>query len=118
MIKINLIKLGNHWYPDLNHKKVSDLKLDDKIEKYINHTNKYGYYSPTIYIYELGSVIPDKNVLRFKDEDINDYKAGEDFDLIFDLNNHKFKISSSLIYLLEQQFNIDIANNLYKIEIW
>ena len=39
MRSVNLVfkKLGEHWYPDLNHDNPSDLILDPRIERFIEH---------------------------------------------------------------------------------
>ena len=119
MYLIELAKLGNHYYPKLNHDDPNDLKLDPKFDRMLNMINKDDYYSPTIYLYEIQSIMPNEGILKINDEDITRYlTTNDDFNLRVTVNNHQFQLSSKLYTLLEKNLNLDLCKTLYKIEIW
>lgn len=119
MYLVELVKLGNHYYPKLNHEDPSDLKLDPKFDRMLNMINKDEYHTPIVYLYEIQSVMPEDGVLKIKDEDITRYlTTNDDFDLRVTVNKHHFKLSSKLYTLLENNLHLDLCKTLYKIEIW
>ena len=113
---IVLNKLGNHWYPAVNHNDVQELVLDPKFEKYLSliDTNKSGCL--IINFSQCHEFI--ENALFFKDEDINRYFITNDsFDLTCFILNHQFKISSKLYCLLEREYDFSFHQFIYKINI-
>lgn len=113
---IVLNKLGNHWYPAINHNDVQELVLDPKFEKYLSliDTNKTGCL--IINFSQCHEFI--ENALFFKDEDINRYFITNDsFDLTCFILNHQFKISSKLYCLLEREYDFSFHQFIYKINI-
>jgi len=113
---IVLNKLGNHWYPAVNHNDVQELVLDPKFEKYLSliDTNKTGCL--VINFSQCHEFI--ENALFFKDEDINRYFITNDsFDLTCFILNHQFKISSKLYCLLEREYDFSFHQFIYKINI-
>ena len=111
-----LNKLGNHWYPAINHNDVQELVLDPKVEKYLSliDTNKTGCL--VINFSQCHEFI--ENALFFKDEDINRYFITNDsFDLTCFILNHQFKISSKLYCLLEREYDFSFHQFIYKINI-
>ena len=113
---IVLNKLGNHWYPAINHNDVQELVLDPKFEKYLSliDTNKTGCL--VINFSQCHEFI--ENALFFKDEDINRYFITNDsFDLTCFILNHQFKISSKLYCLLEREYDFSFHQFIYKINI-
>jgi hypothetical protein len=113
---IVLNKLGNHWYPAVNHNDVQELVLDPKFEKYLSliDTNKTGCL--IINFSQCHEFI--ENALFFKDEDINRYFITNDsFDLTCFILNHQFKISSKLYCLLEREYDFSFHQFIYKINI-
>lgn len=119
MYQIELIKLGNHYYPKLNHNNPNDLVLDPKFERMIKYINKDDFYHPTIYLYEITSIMPNDGILKINDNDITRYlTTNDDFDLRVSVDDHEFKLSSKLYTLLEDNFNLELCKTLYKIEIW
>lgn len=113
---IVLNKLGNHWYPAVNHNNIQELVLDPKFEKYLSliDTNKTGCL--VINFSQCHEFI--ENALFFKDEDINRYFITNDsFDLTCFILNHQFKISSKLYCLLEREYDFSFHQFIYKINI-
>ena len=104
---IVLNKLGNHWYPAVNHNDVQELVLDPKFEKYLSliDTNKTGCL--IINFSQCHEFI--ENALFFKDEDINRYFITNDsFDLTCFILNHQFSLFLKLYF-----FNFAIFRFFY-----
>lgn len=119
MIRIDLVKLGNHWYPNIKHKDPKSLQLDPKFERYLNSKNTLQWYTPAIYIYEVTSFLPDEGLVEFDESEILRYvTTDEDFDFNIRIGEHTFKMSRALYTVLEENFNLEMCKNLYKIEIW
>lgn len=113
---IVLKKLGNHWYPAINHNNLQELVLDPKFEKYLTliDVNKTGVL--VINFKECHEIT--ENVLFFKDEDINRYFITNDsFNLTCFILNHSFKVSSKLYCLLEREYDFSFHQLIYNISI-
>lgn len=111
-------KVGNHWYPDIYHYFPEDLVLDEKIEKVLSLIDKYNYGIVTLYIFEQYEILGN-GTLQFDESDMVKYlTTDEDLDVKFYINDHEYKISSSLLALLESQFKFDFQGNVYRIDIW
>ena len=67
-INIVLKKLGNHWYPSIDHDDFQEIVLDSKIEKVLSFFDKNKTGQLNITFTKCNSVI--NNVLFFKDEDV------------------------------------------------
>lgn len=121
MVKFKIKKVGNHWYPCIDHDYESDISLDKKIEKVLD---KYSYLFGgmeefTIELEEIPLIMEDLNLIYFDESDITRfYTTNDDFDLRFEINNHEFKISAYLFSCLENQFHINLHETLYKLHIW
>lgn len=114
--KIKIQKLGNHWYPAINHDDFQEIVLDSKIERYFSliDVNNIGTLSITI---EKCNNVTD-NTLFFRDEDITRYFiTNDDFDLTCYITNHPFKINSKLYCLLEREYDFSFHELLYNITI-
>ena len=119
MYTVKLIKVGNHYYPNLKHNNPEELVLDPKFERMVNLLNRDEYYYPTVYLHEINSIMPEEGLLKINEDDITRYlTTDDDFDLRVSVNNHDFKLSSKLYTLLEDNFNLELCKTLYKIEIW
>lgn len=119
MYEIQLIRIGNHYYPNLNHSNPNDLKLDPKFDRMLNIINQDDLYFPTVRLYEVGDVLPDEGLIKINEDDITRYLTTDDhFDLRVDVNGHRFKLSSGLYTVLEKNLHLDLCKTLYKIEIW
>lgn len=115
-IKILVKKIGNHWYPAINHDDAQEIVLDDKIEKFLSYldTNKTGVLSVFFTECDWNT----QNTLFFKDEDINRYFiTNDDFDLSCFIRNHEFKVNSKLYCLLEREFDFSFHVLTYNIHI-
>ena len=38
--KLTIKKIGNHWYPDIKHDYPEDIKLDEKIDRFLDIVDK------------------------------------------------------------------------------
>ena len=103
--RITVKKVGNHWYPDIQHEFADEIELDEKVERVLNFLDKNHFGELEFYIYE------QDDILRYMITD-------DDFDIRIYIRGHEFLISSDLYYLLELQFNFDFQNNYYKIELY
>ena len=116
--KITFKKLGNHWYPCLEHESLSDLGIDPVFERLFNRMDKYNDEIINVYLYEESSIIINEGLIQFTEEDILRYLTTND-DFIMDLyiEDHKFSISSKLYQLLEQNYNFNLHKFIYRIEV-
>lgn len=114
MKKIKIKRIGNHWYPDIEHNSLDEITLDSKLERFLSFHNDYEEYC--CYIYPGGSMIYN-NTLQFSEESITRYfTTNDDFDLIFWIGDKSFKMSSTLYYLLECQFGFSFHDTVYRID--
>lgn len=120
--ELKIIKVGNHWYPSVNHVYGSDISLSDEIDKILSvlYPNQQVI---TIQFEELHSIVEGDNILLFEDMDITKYMITDDeddfdFEMHFHINGHTFHISSYIYTLLENQFNFGFHESIYKVYIW
>lgn len=111
-------KIGNHWYPDINHDFPEDLVLNEKIEKVLSLVDKYNYGIVTLYFFEQYEILGN-GTLQFDESDMVKYLTTEDYlDVKFYINDHEYIISSTLLALLESQFKFNFQDNVYKVDFW
>jgi hypothetical protein len=111
-------KIGNHWYPNVNHDYPEDLALDEKIEKVLSIIDKFNYGIVSIYFFEQDEILY-KGTLQFDEADMVKYLTTDDDLMIsFYVDDHKFEISSTLMTLLEIQYNFDFQQNVYRVDFW
>lgn len=112
-------KVGNHWYPAVNHELGYLSGFDEKIDRYLSLIDTGKFEKLTIEFEELGVIFGGINIIYFNEEDIIRYlTTDDDFDLHFVVNNHEFTISSDLYWLLENQFNFNFHKASYRIHIY
>lgn len=115
-ILINVKKIGNHWYPNLNHDSPDEIALDHKLEKLLSFLDVNNIEDLQFLIYEIHSWT-NNTTIQFNEEDMWRWLNTTDvFDMRFYINDHEYIVSSSLIDLLEDQFNMDFYETLYSIE--
>lgn len=111
-------KVGNHWYPNINHDFPDDLILDEKIEKVLSMVDKYNYGIVTLYFFEQYEILG-KGTLQFNERDMIKYLTTDEYvDVKFYINDHEYVVSSTLLALLESQYKFDFQDNVYRIDIW
>ncbi len=119
MLSLKLKKLGNHWYPSINHDLGFIPSFDEKIDRYLSIIDIANLEEITVEFEELGVIFGGINILYFDESDIVRYLTTSDcFDLRFTINNHEFKISSDLYWLLEFHFNFNFHKTSYRIHIY
>ena len=115
--RITVKKVGNHWYPDIQHEFADEIELDEKVERVLKFLDKNHFGELEFYIYEQDIILDD--IILFDEDDVLRYMiTDDDFDIRIYIRGHEFLISSDLYYLLELQFNFDFQNNYYKIELY
>ena len=115
---IILKKIGNHWYPNINHDFPEDLVLDEKIEKVLSLIDRFDYGIVTLYFFEQYEILG-KGTLQFDESDMVKYlTTNDDLNVKFYINDHEYKISSTLLALLESQFEFNFQDNVYRIDFW
>lgn len=118
VVKVIFTKVGNHWYPNINHDYPEDLMLDEKIEKVLSLVDKFNYGIVTVYFLEQYEILGN-GTLQFDESDMIKYLTTDKYlDVRFYVNDHEYKISSTLLSLLETQFNFDFQDNVYRIDLW
>ena len=116
--KITFKKLGNHWYPSLEHDRLSDLGIDPVFERLFNIMDKYKEGVINVYLFEESSIIINEGLIQFTEEDILRYlTTNDDFTMDLYIEDHQFTISSKLYQLLEQNYNFNFHKYTYRIEI-
>lgn len=111
-------KVGNHWYPDINHDYPEDLILDEKIEKIFSMADKYQYGIINLYFFEQREII-ESGTLQFDETDmIRFLTTDDDLQVSFYINDHRFQVSSNLLALLESQYKFNFQDNFYRIDFW
>lgn len=114
--QIEFKKLGNHWYPSIEHENIEEIQLDQKVERVLTmlaSTNEFDTEKVSIWINEQNTILCD-NTIQFRDEDLNRYfTTNDDFDFIVYIGDKAFPISSTLYSLLEELFNFNFHNTLY-----
>lgn len=116
--KIDIKRVGNHWYPCINHTDPYDLCLDEKIEKVLSLFDKDRYDIITIYFYEQFEIL-ETGTLRFDETDMIRYLTTNDEFLVgFYINDHRFEVSSNLLTLLEVNYNLNFQDSFYRIDFW
>ena len=108
-------KLANHWYPEISHDYLDDIRLSEKIEKFLSIIDKNNNEYVTITLYEQDCYIED-TTLQFGDDSLCRYfTTNDDFDLDFWIGNRKFTISSTLYTILENQFGFSFHDTTYNV---
>lgn len=116
-VKILLKKVGNHWYPSIEHDNLEEISLSPKLEKTLSILNKTKSESMSIWIEEQNTILY-PNTIQFRDEDLNRYfTTNDEFDFIVYVGNKEFPVSSMLYSLLEDLFNFNFHKTLYSCEI-
>jgi hypothetical protein len=118
-VRIDIRKLGSHWYPSLRHDDPNDLSLDLKMERKLSEHDYMDIGSVTVYLHKAHNIIGSKGIVQFEEQDIVRYlTTDEDFIMRMYIDDEPYYISSQLYFLLENIYNLDFRNNLYKIELW
>lgn len=116
-IKILFKKIGNHWYPSINHDSLEEICLNPKIERIFSILNKTKSETISIQIEEQNTILY-PNTIQFRDEDLNRYfTTNDEFNFILYIGNKEFPISSTLYSLLEDLFNFNFHKTVYSCEI-
>jgi len=112
-------KVGNHWYIDIIHNNPTDICLDNRIERILEHLDYYKEGIITNIALMAQPVVVDQNgLIQFDDTDLTRFYTTDDkFTMALYISGHKFSISSSLYALLESQFKLNLAELAYKIVI-
>lgn len=119
MLSFKVKKVGNHWYPNIIHERGYIVGFEEKIDRYLDIIDMSKSEELTIEFEELGVVFAGINIIYFNESDIVRYlTTDDDFDLRFVVNDHEFKISSEIYWLLEDQFNFNFHKSSYKIHIY
>lgn len=96
---------------------LDDISLNEKLEKVLSHIDKENTEELQFIIYEVSSWTNNETV-QFHDEDMWKWINTTDvFDMRFYINDHEYKISSTIIDLLEDQYKMHFYEILYGIEL-
>ena len=118
--EITFKKLGNHWYPSIEHDSLEEIQLDQKVERMLTRLSSRHEFDKeviTMYIVEQNTILYE-NTIQFRDEDLNRYfTTNDDFDFIVYIGDRTFPISSTLYSLLEELFNFNFHKTLYACNI-
>lgn len=116
--QLRLKKVGNHWLPCISHEIGDNIALNKKMDRYLDCLDFSKMEEIVIEFEELDIIWEGLNIVYFSEEDITRYlTTDDDFNIRFTINNHNFEISSSLYWLLEDQFNFNFHKVGYKIHI-
>lgn len=120
-MNIKFKKVGNHWYPCINHSQEHNITLCRNASRWLNLFSKSKILYPEeidINFEEIGVEINGINIIYFYEEDITRYLTTDDyFDMRFNINGYTYSISSDLYMLLEEQYHFNFHKESYKIHI-
>lgn len=113
-------KLGNHWYLDIPHDQPEDLKLDRRIELFLSKIDKFNEgIVNNVFLLRQDGFIDSDGLIQFDDKDLHRYfTTNDNFTMALYINGHKWTISSRLYFLIEQRYQLDFHELLYKIDIF
>jgi len=116
-ITFQIKKLGNHWYPDIEHFDPNDLSLDPKMEYFLDKIDVSKIGNLTICLLEQEDIITSKYIVQFEESDLVRYlTTSEDFYLTIYIKDHPFYITSELFTLLEEAFDLNFSQKVYTIQ--
>lgn len=96
---------------------LDDISLNEKLEKVLSHIDKENTEELQFIIYEVSSWTNNETV-QFHDEDMWKWINTTDiFDMRFYIDDHEYKISSTIIDLLEDQYKMHFYEILYGVEL-
>lgn len=96
---------------------LDDISLNEKLERVLSYIDKENTEELQFVIYEISSWTNNETV-QFHDEDMWKWINTTDvFDMRFYINDHEYKISSTIIDLLEDQYKMCFYETLYSIEL-
>ena len=120
-MNIRFKKVGNLWYPCINHDSFHNISLCRNAVRWLNTFVKNKILYPEdvdIEFEEIGVEINGINIVYFYEEDITRYLTTDDyFDIRFKINGYTYSISSDLYMLLEEQYHFNFHKTSYKIHI-
>ena len=100
MKSFKLRKIGNHWYPCIDHELGDPINLTEKVDRYLNILDLSKSGEITVELEELGILFGGINIIYFNEEDIVRYLTTDDnFDIRFVVNEHEFLISSDVYWI-------------------
>jgi hypothetical protein len=115
MKSLTFKKLANHWYPEIPHDFLDEIKLSEKIEKWLSFLDKDRDGTVIITLYDQNCYIED-STLQFGDDSLCRYfTTNDEFDLDFWIGERKFTISATLYTILENQFQFNFHDTTYNI---
>lgn len=120
-IRIDIKKVGDHWYPCLHHSDPNCLSLDPKMERWLNKYDFMEDEQVSIYLVELHSIVEGDMIIDFNEDDIRKYletPIPDSFIMNMYIGTEAFYISSELYYLLEKEHNFNFHKSIYRLEIW
>ena len=121
-MNIKIKKLGNHWYPNIDHDRDFNISFCKNAERYFNLLSTPRVINSEeldIEFEEIGIEISGINIIYFYEEDIIRYLTTDDyFDIRLKINDIMFVISSDLYMLLEEQYHFNFHKTSYKIHIY
>lgn len=113
-----LKKIGNHWYPNINHGFGEDISLTRNIEHYLNLIFKdtdivhIGFEEYNIIFDEYGILyLNEQDITRF-------YTTDDEFNIRFELYNINLSINATLFMYIQNQLGLRFHEDIYKIHIW
>lgn len=119
MLRVKVIKVGNHWYLNVPHDYEDMINFNKKIDRILNKIDFGEFRSLTIRFQESDDLKDKTNRLYFDENDVYQYMTSTDFiNMRFVINDHEFYINSDVYWILENTFNFDFHKKSYQIEIY
>lgn len=116
--KINVKRLGNRWYLNIDHTDPRDIAFNDKLCKVFSlyDTNNSGELE--IELIELHSLVYDNTIFINGDDLLRYFTTSDNFEMRFLVRDHEFSIYSEMYSLIECNFNTNFHKTYYRIEIY
>lgn len=95
-----------------------DLVLPEKFNRYLNYINRENKDTIYVELFEQDAIVIKEGLVEFTDEDLTKYfTTAEDFNMTVFINKRKFTISTRLFTLLEENFELGLGQNIFRLVV-
>lgn len=118
-VQLKFKKVGNHWYLDIEHEDPSDLVISPVLERFLSIYDFFKSGEVDVYLIEQNGFIVQDGLVQFSDQDLLRYYTTNDkFMMDLFIQNHKYKISSTLYSILETKYKLDLHTVTYRLSTY
>lgn len=117
MARLEIKKIGNHWYPNVCHDLGADISFTKHVERIFNYlSRKYDLPELIFDICEVPWITNENSTIYINEEDLTRYYTTEDdFLMKFYIDNKEYKISAYLYDCITSEYQINLHKSLYEL---